>query len=124
MKYTKEEEKNSISYLKKLVKPQKTKIFYLVTDVARSGMSRSIRFFVAKNNNLLDISYDIAVILGEKSDGRGVRLGGCGMDMGFYAIYNLGRVLYPKGSKTIVTGRNGDTEPETDGGYLLDYRSI
>lgn len=125
MKYTEVEKERSFKYLKRLVKPQKTFIFYLVTSVASNGMSRRIRFFVAKNNDLLDISHSMAVLLDQKcEDYRGMFTRGCGMDMGFNAVYNLGRILYPDGSKTIVTGRNGDTTPETDGGYLLKYYGI
>jgi hypothetical protein len=56
-----------------------------------------------------------------KRDGKreGLRVSGCGMDMGFDIVYNLGRFLFPKGDGKTVTGRNGDTKPETDGGYLL-----
>lgn len=31
------------------------------------------------------------------SDKGGIRVGGCGMDMGFHLVYNLGRALWPKG---------------------------
>lgn len=30
-------------------------------------------------------------------DKEGIRAGGCGMDMGFNLVYNLGRVLFPEG---------------------------
>jgi hypothetical protein len=31
------------------------------------------------------------------SDRQGIKASGCGMDMGFNLVYNLGRALYPKG---------------------------
>jgi hypothetical protein len=42
-----------------------------------------------------------------------------GMDMAFATVYAAGRRLYPKGDGKTITNRNGDKNPETDGGYLL-----
>lgn len=50
------------------------------------------------------------------NDLGGIRIGGCGMDMGFALVYDLGRVLYPKGVKKGYSG-----SPETDGGYALKH---
>ncbi len=50
-------------------------------------------------------------------------VGGCGMDMGFHIVYNLGRVLFPDGFKVEGRGRNGDTSGwDKDGGYALNHR--
>ncbi len=35
--------------------------------------------------------------------------------------YVLGDKLYPNGDGKTVTGRNGDTKAETDGGYLIKH---
>ena len=53
-----------------------------------------------------------------------VSVSGYGMDMGFHMVYSLGRTLYPNGDGKTVTRRNGDTKPETDGGYLLKHEWI
>jgi hypothetical protein len=44
-----------------------------------------------------DLSYWVARATGEKIDqtNGGVKVGGCGMDMGFHLVYNLSRTLYP-----------------------------
>src|SRR3990167_5500047 len=62
----------------------------------------------------------------------GVRVGGCGMDMGFHLVYNLSRVLFPDGFDCIGKDfpandhSNGDRDykPHThkDGGYALKQR--
>lgn len=52
-----------------------------------------------------------------------VKIGGCGMDMGFHIAYELGRVLFPEGFKVDGVGRNGDTSGwDNDGGYALYQR--
>jgi hypothetical protein len=45
-------------------------------------------------------------------DRQGIKIGGCGMDMGFSLVYDLGRTLYPRGFKVNGRGRK-------DGGYAL-----
>lgn len=47
----------------------------------------------------------------------GIKVGGCGMDMGFHLVYCLGLALWPKGTKKPHGTRNG--EPDRDGGYAL-----
>jgi hypothetical protein len=51
---------------------------------------------------------------------EGIKVSGCGMDMGFHLVYNLGATLWPKGTKKPHSSRNG--EPDTSGGYALKQR--
>lgn len=53
-------------------------------------------------------------------DRYGIKVGGCGMDMGFHVVYNLGYNLWPKGTKKPHGTRNG--EPDRDGGYALNHK--
>jgi hypothetical protein len=48
---------------------------------------------------LRSIGYTAAKAMEDKwdSDRQGIKASGCGMDMGFHLVYNLGRALYPKG---------------------------
>ena len=60
---------------------------------------------------------------------EGMAMGGCGMDMGFAAVYHLSLALFPKGfipAKAGKRGRNGadPTERDTDGGYALEQEWI
>lgn len=62
-----------------------------VTSVARSGMSRHIKYYVIDaNKELHNITYFIAVLLEEPyDDNKGVRVRGVGSDMVFDTLYRL-----------------------------------
>ena len=119
--------------LREIINP-KDKIYCILRSVSKSGMSRRIDFykFVAEGDKIdkIFLTSSIADYLGysytvdDWRQGKGLRVGGCGMDMGFSVVYNLGYRLFKGGDGVTVTGRNGDTNPETDGGYLLNYEWI
>lgn len=95
MRYPEDQIKMSRFHFDK-VKPGDT-LYTTVTHVARSGMSRSIKVFVMENNVPMDRSWAASRLLGDALDEKngGVKMGGCGMDMGFHLVYSLGRVLFP-----------------------------
>jgi hypothetical protein len=47
---------------------------------------------------------------------------GCGMDMGFSVVCNLGAMLWPMGTDTPHGTRNG--APDSAGGYALKHKWI
>ena len=102
-----------IGELKKFLK-RGDKIYMNLNHVSRSGMLRHISFFVNKRNKSINLDYYIAEICDYKraKDGS-LKVSGCGMDMGFAVVYELGRCLWPKGYK-------GDNR----GGYSLKYQWI
>lgn len=112
MKTTNELKENAIASLKKRLKPGDT-IYHTVKHVARSGMSRTITFFIAdRHKKITCINWELSHALGysrDKSNGA-LKVGGCGMDMGFHVVYSTGRALFPKGFKLAKGqhGRNGD----------------
>lgn len=67
----------------------------ILRHVSRSGMSRSISLLKGD----IDITYYAALAMGDKIDQKngGIKIGGCGMDMGFSLVYNLGYCLFPDG---------------------------
>jgi len=73
-------------------------IYTVLRSVAPSGMSRTMSLKVAKNGKILDLTYYASVVLDyplvEVNGSRAIRVGGCGMDMGFHAVYSLSRVLF------------------------------
>jgi len=73
-------------------------IYTVLRSVAPSGMSRTMSLKVAKNGKILDLTYYASVVLDyplvEVNGSRAIRVGGCGMDMGFHAVYSLARVLF------------------------------
>lgn len=147
----------AIDYLRRILKPGDS-IACTVLHVARSGMSHTIMLQVPVRGSdgrvrIEDISGLVADAIGARWDGArgGLVMGGCGMNMGFAAVYSLGRVLFPDGfgvqsiahpigarklrPKTqaaaaravargyVFRGRNGDGSGwDTDGGYALDHR--
>ncbi len=123
IKAQKEQERNeAIKDLKKLLGTKNRVIYCNVNHVSKSGMSRDISFHIVKKNDIIGINFYVAKITENKRTDRGIRVGGCGMDMGFHIVYQLGRYLYPGGDGKTIIGRNGDKEPETDGGYLIKHR--
>lgn len=63
-----------------------------------SGMNRDISLFYVKDNQILNITYNAGLALGwrlvDRNGSRAVRVGGCGMDMGFHLVYTLSSTLY------------------------------
>lgn len=67
------------------------------------------------------IGWLAARAMGDKfdSDRQGIKISGCGQDMGFALVYSLGSTLWPKGTPKPHGTRNG--EPDTAGGYALKH---
>lgn len=97
-------------------------VYTLVTHASASGMSRCIRLFVIEDNQPRDITGYVARALGYRVSDRhgGVVVTGCGMDMGFHVVRNLGYHLFPNGTNAPHSQRNG--KPDTDGGYAILQR--
>ena len=75
-----------------------------------SGMSRSISvIYVSPDSTVFDLDYWIATAGIAKMDRvhGGLKMGGCGMDMGFALVYNLGRALYRAGVPCTGHDRTG-----------------
>lgn len=130
IKYNKKEKETALSDLKDLLNRSNRKVFCIVKNVSSSGMSRDIDFytFTHEQGEIKKhwLSYRIAGLLDYPFNDKKecVKVSGCGMDMCFSVVYNLGSVLYPKGDGKTITGRNGDKKPETDGGYLLEVENL
>jgi hypothetical protein len=76
----------------------------ILRHVSRSGMNRRVSLVIAVGDDAKDITWLAAHALGDPVKNRagyvqdvGIEVGGCGMDVGFELVYNLGRVLWPKG---------------------------
>ncbi len=126
MKPTKEETQESREFLLKYLSPG-TKVYTIVTHVSRSGMMRRIKPFTIINNEPYDLSWQIARLglFQRKYPNDDLTVYGCGMDMCFHLVYELGRDLYPEGF-TLAKGqygRNKDTSGyDKDGGYALEMK--
>ena len=108
----------SADYLRSILKPGDT-VHTILRHVSRSGMMREISV-IGPNNE--DITWDVMHVGGYRRSDKtgGLRVSGCGMDMGFHVVYNLGSVLWPNGTPEPHGTRNG--VPDSDGGYALRHR--
>lgn len=80
------------------IKPGDT-IHTVLRHVSKSGMSRRIDLYKLTADGPLFLTYHVARLCGYSlpDKGQGLRTDGCGMDMGFDAVYTLGRYLFPDG---------------------------
>jgi hypothetical protein len=79
--------------LRKLLTPGST-VNCILRHCSRSGMRRHISLLVGDS----DITHLAALAMVEKrADDGGIKVDGCGMDMGFHLVYSLGRALFPDG---------------------------
>lgn len=110
--------------LLKLLRPGSI-IYTMVTHVARSGMSRSIKCVYIKDNKPRDISYLIAIVLRSQLDyqNSGVKVGGCGMDMCFHIVNQLSYCLHGHDDKgeAIEAGEAGRPFTPRHGHYRAGY---
>jgi hypothetical protein len=88
-------------------------VYTVLRSVSSSGMSRTLSLKVAKDGKILDLTYYAGIVLDwpivEVNGSRALRVGGCGMDMGFHTVYSLSRSLFRE---------EGNTK---DAGYLLNH---
>lgn len=129
----------AIDRLKVWIKPGDT-LFTQLKSVSRSGMSRVIQVVKIECNpdrqepDVLYLGYNVAQACDMKYDREreGVKIGGCGMDMGFALVYDLARVLFADSFECIGEGcpsndhsngdRNYTPHKHSDGGYSLKQR--
>jgi hypothetical protein len=147
MKRTKaqEAERNeAINWFRAHTKPGDT-IYTILESVSRSGMSRQIRVLVpfTRDGGSVDFfhpNHAAATILGcrQAKRGDGLVIGGCGMDMGFHVVYEIGSAVWPDGVPCVGVAcrsndhSNGDHDrtPHSDahphlhhdGGYTFNQR--
>lgn len=104
-KYTKTETAEAIEKLREWF-PKGSTVHTILEHVSASGMSRSIRVvspFISEHSKQIEFihpNHSIAVALGwtrSKRPHEGIKVGGCGMDMGFHLVYSLSSVLYGDG---------------------------
>ncbi len=93
-----QERQEAIDKLRGWIKPGAT-IYTGLNHVSRSGMYRAIGLHIVHDGGILEVSWLAARAMNDKIDQRhgGIAAGGCGMDMGFDLVYNLGRTLYRDG---------------------------
>jgi hypothetical protein len=67
----------------------------IVTEVARSGMSRKAKFYIPKNDRILNVTPHVATLLESKLNGDGeITLKGSGMNMLAWAVMRVSKEVY------------------------------
>ncbi len=96
----KRESAEAIDFLRDVFDNQKKPTAYtILKSVSASGMSRTMKVVTYHEGQVLDITWWVSLVsrvgtLTEKNGQRVVRVGGCGMDMGFHLVHSLGIALY------------------------------
>lgn len=120
MRISKTDREESLAILREHFKPGQT-VYTVLRHVSASGMSRDISVLTVEGNETRQWDYHVSRVLGYSRGKReGLRVGGCGMDVGFAIVYELGAALWPHGTPEPHSTRNG--EPDTAGGYALKHR--
>lgn len=91
-------------------------VYTVLRHVSSSGMTRYMDLYYIRENRPQRITYSAAKALGWTYDNKreALKVGGCGMDMGFHAVYTLASILFRNdGFKDTVTGE--------DAGYSLRH---
>lgn len=144
---TKKQQSEKAEYIDKLratLKPGDT-LYTVLRSVSRTGMSRVVDVYhlTPEPDGTIRkswLSYWIAKACefqfqDQCGKPEGIKIGGCGMDVGFEVVYNLGRALWPDGFP--CAGRkcrsndhtNGDRNRRAnhmhrDGGYAFKHEWI
>ncbi len=89
----------AIKQLKKILRKGDT-VYSVLRHVSRSGMMRHISFYAIKGNKPVFLDGHIEAVTSYKrvpmGKGEGLKVSGCGMDMGFSVVYNLSCILFPR----------------------------
>jgi hypothetical protein len=114
-------------------------------SVSRSGMQRVIQVLKISceegkaEPSMSYLGYNVALATDSRynRDREGVKVSGCGMDMGFSLVYDLARTLFPEGFECTGEGcpandhsndytmkREKGAHHHNDGGYALKQRWI
>lgn len=93
-----EKEEARAYLLSVLDKQEKPTLYTNLKHVSSSGMSRDMKVLAAVGGEIVDVTWYVARLgigtLKERNGQRVIRVGGCGMDMGFHVVYSVSAVLY------------------------------
>lgn len=89
-------------------------VYTSLESVSASGMSRRIKCYIAIDNDIINIDWYIQKLGLYKIDQNkgGLKVSGCGSDMGFEVVYNLSSLL----------NRTEDGKYSHEGAYKLKQR--
>ncbi|MDD5009584.1 MAG: hypothetical protein PHC68_14430 [Syntrophorhabdaceae bacterium] len=83
---------SAIVELRKLL-PAGSTVYVILRSVSRSGMSRIMSAYTIKNNKPIFLDGCVAPLLELPRKNEGMRVTGCGMDMGFWLVSSIAKKL-------------------------------
>jgi hypothetical protein len=94
-----QEKENARAYLLSILEKQEKPTLYTnLKSVSSSGMSRDMKVLAVVDGQIIDLTYYVGKLgigtIKERNGQRVIRVGGCGMDMGFHVVYSVSAVLY------------------------------
>lgn len=98
MTFTKQEQVMAVEALRGYIKPEQC-VYTKLSHLSRSGMKRIIDLYVVKDNEIVRITWNACAAMNRSYDKKreGMVMNGCGMDMGFAAVYDLSHTLFGNG---------------------------
>lgn len=101
MRYTKAQIEEARESLSKWLKPGDT-VYTILRHRAASGMSRVISLVILRKGQPLHPNWSAAALLGmptkQVNGSDGIKINGCGMDMGFDLVHSLALALFNDGN--------------------------
>jgi hypothetical protein len=94
-----QERESARAYLLSILSKQSKPTLYTnLKHVSSSGMSRDMKVLAVVEGEIIDVTWYIGKLdigtIKERNGQRVLRVGGCGMDMGFHVVYSVSAVLY------------------------------
>lgn len=122
------EKERALTTLREWLRPGDT-VHCVLNHVSQSGMMREISLYKICGDDTRSLSRLASVALGYRLGKHGgLRIGGCGMDMGFAIVYDLAHTLWPDGfpcaGEQCLSNDHSNRETKTyhlDGGYALRH---
>lgn len=121
------EKQEAFQNLKDWLKPGDT-VYTILRHVSASGMTRHIGLVINRDGAMIHPNYAVSKVLGYRINkrGDGLVISGCGMDMGFHIVHNLGYALFPNGFDCVGKGcpsndhtNQVESTHHASGGYAL-----
>lgn len=98
MAFSNTEKSACIQSLRDYIQPEQ-RVYTKLNHVSQSGMMRVIDLYVVKDGNIVRITWSACAATDTPYNRKheGMKMNGCGMDMGFAAVYNLSHALFGNG---------------------------
>jgi len=128
--YSKSDQQEAIERLREMLSPGDT-VYTILRHVSRSGMTRIIDPVILGKDGAYHLGWLVSQALDEPYDRNreGVKVSGCGMDMGFALVYDLSGTIFPDGFDCIGKGcpandhvNRVETTHHQAGGYALRHK--